>query len=100
MRALLPALDRWIAEGSEPPRSRYGRVEEGTLLSPEKLGFPKLPGVNYSTRIHRAYRADYGPKFYDEGIVTHQPPKIGAPFPMLVAAVDSDGNETAPDNQR
>ncbi len=95
MRALVLALDRWAADGTAPPKSQYGRVEHGTLVTPEKLGFPKLPGVNYSTRIHRAYRADYGPQFYSQGIVTQEPPKIGPAFAMLVTAIDSDGNETA-----
>ena len=56
--------------------------------------FPKIPGVNFSTRIHKAYRADYGPQ-WKSGIVTLEPPKIGKAFPMLVAQVDADGNETA-----
>jgi hypothetical protein len=95
LRALLKALDRWVAEGVEPPSSRYPRIADSTLLTPEKLNFPKLPGVNYSTRIHKAYRADYGPKFYSAGIVSNQPPKIGKAFPMMVSAVDADGNERA-----
>jgi len=95
LRALLKALDRWVAEGVEPPPSRYPRIADGTLVTPEKLNFPKISGVNYSTRIHRAYRADYGPKFVSDGIVSNEPPKIGKAFPMLVPAVDADGNEVA-----
>jgi len=95
MRALLRALNRWADSGEEPPPSRYGRIADRTLVAPEKLPWPKLPGVTYSTRIHKAYRADYGPRFYSEGIVDNQPPKIGEAFPMLVPAVDADGNETA-----
>jgi hypothetical protein len=95
LRALLLALDRWVADGVEPPASRYPRIADGSLVAPEKLGFPKIPGVNYSTRIHAAYRADYGPKFISDGIVSNQPPKIGSAFPMLAPAVDADGNETS-----
>jgi hypothetical protein len=95
LRALLLALDRWVADGVEPPASRYPRIADGTLVAPEKLNFPKIPGVNYSTRIHAAYRADYGPKFISDGIVSNQPPKIGNAFPMLAPAVDADGNETS-----
>ena len=95
LRALLLALDRWITDGVEPPPSRYPHIADGTLVAPEKLGFPKIPGVHYSTRIHKAYRADYGPKFVSDGITSNQPPKIGKPFAMLVPAVDADGNEVS-----
>ena len=95
LRALLVALDRWVAGGVEPPLSRYPHIADGTLVTAEKLNFPKIPGVNYSTRIHKAYRADYGPQFLSDGIVSKQPPKIGSAFPMLVPAVDADGNETS-----
>ena len=45
--------------------------------------------------MHRAYRADYGPSFSTEGVVTIEPPKIGAAFPILVPQVDADGNGVA-----
>ena len=93
MRALLKAMDRWVEDGSQPPANNYPRIDQGTLVAPEKLRFPKLAGVNFSARTHRAYRADYGPMFRSEGIVTVEPPKIGSSFPMMVPAVDEDGNE-------
>ena len=84
-----------MTDGVEPPPSRYPHIADGTLVAPEKLGFPKIPGVHYSTRIHKAYRADYGPKFVSDGITSNQPPKIGTAFAMLVPAVDADGNEVS-----
>ncbi|MDA2934429.1 hypothetical protein MYX82_08800 [Acidobacteria bacterium AH-259-D05] len=93
MRALLSAMDRWVSNGSRPPASRYPRLDQGTLVKAEDLNFPKLPGLNFSTRLHKAYRADYGPRFRNEGVVTQQPPTIGKPFPVMVPAVDEDGNE-------
>ena len=93
MRALLQAMNRWAAEGSEPPASRYPRIADATLLHPEKLAFPEIPGVSTSTRVHRAYRVDYGPRFVTDGVITREPPEVGNPFPILVASVDSDGNE-------
>ena len=86
-------MDRWTDEGTEPPESQYGLIEKGTLVTPENLDFPKIPGVERSTRIHKAYRADYGPKFRSEGIVTEEPPEIGRAYPMMVPAVNEDGNE-------
>jgi hypothetical protein len=95
MRALLIAMHRWIADGVEPPPSAYPRVADGTLVAPEQLAFPRLAGVNVATVPHRAYRADYGPDFITKGIVTKEPPAIGAAFPILVPQVDADGNERA-----
>ena len=95
MRALLKALDRWVADDVAPPASRYPRIADGTLVHAEDLAFPAIPGVKVSTLVHKAYRADYGPDFYTKGIVTQEPPKIGKAFPILVPAVDSDGNDRA-----
>ena len=94
-RALLLAMDEWSRGGAEPPPSRYPSVEEGTAVAAEDLAFPAVPGVATSDRVHYAYRADYGPRFADEGIVTKEPPEIGRRFPIRVSAVDADGNETA-----
>jgi Alpha/beta hydrolase domain len=95
MKALLLAMDRWTASGTEPPPSRYPRIADSTLVPPDRLKFPKVPGVTTSTAVHRAYRADYGPAFVTEGIVTVEPPRIGTAFPILVPQVDADGNGIA-----
>ncbi len=95
MKALLLAMDRWTANGTLPPPSRYPRVADGTLVPPDRLRFPKVAGVTTTTDGHRAYRADYGPRFATEGIVTQEPPRIGTAFPILVPQVDADGNGVA-----
>ena len=95
MKALLLAMDRWTASGAAPPPNRYPRISDGTLVPPDKLRFPKIAGVTTTTAVHKAYRADYGPRFANEGIVTVEPPRIGAAFPILVPQVDADGNGVA-----
>jgi hypothetical protein len=95
MRALLVSMDSWIREEEAPPESRYARVEEKTLVRPEELRFPSLPGVGTSSRVHQAYRASYGDRFRSEGIVTQEPPVIDGSYPLLVPAVNEDGNEKA-----
>ena len=95
MKALLVAMDRWTANGAAPPPSRYPHVSDGTLVPPDKLHFPKVAGVTTTTMVHRAYHADYGPKFVSEGVVTIEPPRIGSSFPILVPQVDADGNGVA-----
>ena len=95
MKALLLAMDRWTANGTAPPPSQYPHISDGTLVQPARLKFPKVPGVTTSTAVHRAYHADYGPKFASEGVVTLEPPRIGTAFPILVPQVDADGNGVA-----
>ena len=95
MRALLVALNNWIAGGKEPPASRYPRIDRGELVPLESVKFPKIPGVAFPARMHRAWRADYGPEFRTQGIVAYEPPRVGNPFPTLVPQVDADGNEIA-----
>ena len=97
MKALLLAMDRWTMSGAStaPPPSRYPRIADGTLVAPDRLRFPKLSGVATSTEVHRAYGVDYGPSFATEGVVTLEPPRVGAAYPILVPQVDADGNGTA-----
>jgi hypothetical protein len=96
MKALLVAMDRWTANGTAPPASRYPHIADGTLVAPDRLKFPKVPGVvTTSTGLQGAFRVDYGPKFATEGIVTLEPPRVGTAFPIMVPQVDADGNGLA-----
>jgi hypothetical protein len=95
MRALLVSMNQWITKGTEPPPSAYPRLDQGTLVSPDKLKFPKIPTVGVPTSAHKAYRVDYGPEFTSKGIVSQEPPRIGSAFATLVPQVDADGNELA-----
>jgi hypothetical protein len=45
--------------------------------------------------VPAAYRVDFGPRFRSHGIIDHEPPRVGSPFPVLQAQVDADGNETS-----
>jgi hypothetical protein len=51
---------------------------------------PNVPGPGTP---HKAYRADYGPEFLSKGIVSLEPPRVGAAYPILVPQVDPDGND-------
>jgi hypothetical protein len=94
MRALLVAMERWVSEGETPPPSAYPRVGNDTLVPPEVVRFPKIPGIEFPKRWHLAYRTDYGPE-WKKGIVANEPPKMaGKAYPILVSQVDTDGNET------
>jgi len=92
LRAALVNLDRWVTAGEAAPPSAYPRLDNGTAVLPERVAetFEKIPGVQFPTPIRRFARLDFGPQ---EGIATTVPPKVGAPYPRLVPAVDQDGNE-------
>jgi hypothetical protein len=94
-RALLVELVNWVEEDTAPPSSVYPRHADGTLVSPDALAFPEIPGVQAPAVIHEAYRMDYGPRWRQTGILRHQPPRIGPAYPSLVSQVDSLGNERA-----
>lgn len=95
MRSLLVAMNRWVTDGTAPPASALPRVDNGTLVTPDKLKFPSLAGVTVPAVPHKAYRADYGPDFTKKGIVSQEPPAIKSSYPILVPQVDTDGNELA-----
>ncbi len=93
-RALLVRLVAWVDADQAPPPSAYPRRADGTLAPISEVAFPSIPGLPFPEVIHVAYRADYGPRWH-EGIVDHQPPKLGDPFASLVSQVDALGNEVA-----
>jgi hypothetical protein len=51
--------------------------------------------VEVPTRPRYAYPLNFGPEFEKYGVVTNEPPKVGAPFALLVPQVDADGTDRA-----
>ncbi len=97
LRALLVALDHWVSDGTEPPASRYPRIDDGTLVDLQtfRQQFPRVPGVNLPDAYYEPARLDFGPRFHSEGIADVIPPKMGDSYRTLIPAVDADGNEIA-----
>jgi hypothetical protein len=94
MRALLLALHRWARDGTVPPPSRYPKLADGTLTTPDRLAFPRIPGHAPVTGWYAAHRLEFGPEFA-RGIVSREPPAVGAAYRVLVPQVEADGNEIA-----
>lgn len=94
-RALLVQLVDWIEEDDAPLPSQYPKRSTGSLVSIDHLDFPDIPKVQTPDVVHEAYRTDYGARFRTDGVMTTQPPRLGATFPSLVSQVDSIGNEVA-----
>jgi hypothetical protein len=65
---------------------------DGTLTSPDKAGWPTVPGVRLPQSPMTTYRLDFGPE-WSKGRVTIEPPKLGAAFVSRVPAVDDAGND-------
>jgi hypothetical protein len=57
-----------------------------------EYALPAIPDVHRPHEANEAWHLDFGPQ-WREGILSLQPPKVGAPFPVLVPQVDADGNE-------
>jgi hypothetical protein len=93
LRALTVRLLNWVEGRRDPPPSVYPRVSDGTLVPVAGLAFPALPGVSVPEVVHEAYRLDFGPRWWTEGIIGREPPGVGAAFPARVPQVDGLGNE-------
>jgi Alpha/beta hydrolase domain len=94
LRALLARLVEWVVDGRTPPPSAHPTLAARTLVSLDALSFPRVPDLKAPGVIHQAHRVDYGAS-WGAGIITREPPGVGAPFPSLVSQVDADGNEIA-----
>jgi Alpha/beta hydrolase domain len=97
-RAHLAALDRWVADGIEPPPSAVPRPDDGTAATRE-IVLASLPGLDDFTPPTPAALLgmppiDLGPD--SECGVGRFPPEVTGPArPCYVSAVDDDGNEVA-----
>jgi hypothetical protein len=85
VRALLVALDEWVVSGKEPPPSRVPTLAAGTLVEPDKTGFPAVPGATVVTVTNRVT---------PPGDWVH-PKRADKAYRTLVCKVDADGNEAA-----
>ena len=94
-RALLAAMQAWLASGTEPPPSVYPRLGAAQLTHLSGLKFPAIPydnGVVTPPKHPRmARRLDFGRDFDGLGIITQEPPEVKAAYPLLVPQVDADG---------
>jgi hypothetical protein len=83
-----------VRDGVEPPPSAVPRLADGTAVPAEttEKTFTAIPGVRFPDQIGHPVRLDFGPDA-ERGICTTLPPKAGAPYATVVAAVDADGNE-------
>jgi hypothetical protein len=85
IRALLVALDEWVATGREPPPSRLPRIADGSLVRAEAVEWPKFAPLVPPCAPNDVVALD--------NWTDPQPPSRS--WPALVPQVDADGNEVA-----
>jgi hypothetical protein len=85
LRALLVALDDWVAHGRQPPPSAVPTLADGTLVEASALGFPSIPEVLVAGASNRIAP----PGDWVDPVAS---PRAWRP---LVCKVDGDGNELA-----
>jgi len=97
IRAFLINLDRWVAEGVEPPPNAFPRLSDGTAATREEVlaQLSKLPGLTPldPDQLPTLTRIDLGPDAARG--VGRFPAVSGSPYRSYVSAVDADGNEVA-----
>jgi hypothetical protein len=95
MRALLVALEQWVAEGTPPPASRVPTIAAGTAVVDDTVKFPAIKGV---TLVRTGSR--FGPltDWIDppgSGSAGGATLASGQFYGTRVPRVDADGNETS-----
>ena len=97
LRNLLVRLDEWVVDGRAPPPSAHPTIKDGTLIPPEALEFPAIPGVNPNpVSLHNP--RDFlwrGPGFDYTRVsgILQEPPVPVVRYRVLLPQVDADGNE-------
>jgi hypothetical protein len=98
--SLLVAMAKWIADGKEPPASRYPRIADGSLVASHTdrginpAAWNPLEGVNHPSAIYRPAAADYGSRWEREGIIDSHPQVAIGYYNPLVPAVNLDNNDS------
>jgi hypothetical protein len=95
VRAALLNLDRWVADGTEPPPSVFPRIADGTAITPEEAlaQYRAIPGAVVADPERRlmVWRTDVGPEAASG--VMQVPAHLGERYQNYVSALDADGNE-------
>ncbi len=91
MNAQLENLRRWVVDKIAPPPT-IAPVLGSTLVAATDLKFPAIPGIRVPTNPPPLWQLGMGRGYARKGIIT-EPVHVGARYPLLVPAVDVDGNE-------
>ncbi len=99
--SLLVAMYDWVANGIEPPASRYPKIADGTLVESHQNGrinqavWKPIEGINHPEAIYQPAYVDYGDNWRTGRIVEQHPEQADTFYKPLVPAVNSDNNDFA-----
>ena len=99
--SLIVAMYDWVAEGVEPPASRYPRIADGTLVPSHIDGeinsraWQPLAGINHPGSMYQPQHTGYGDRWDSERIIDTHPEYSDHAYGALVPAVDADNNDLA-----
>jgi hypothetical protein len=105
-RALFVALEDWVVRDTAPPPSQTPRIDNGTLVRPDRVAYPvmrglawpvagvatPIPAFQYLTRFNDFPLFDFGPRYVpqdESGIADYLPPYYtNKDYAILVPQVD------------
>ena len=97
IRALLVALQAWVAKDHEPPESDYSTLQHHSLVPLNQFVFPTIPTVTDPHGVFNTRTVYFRGQRYDaddvSGIISVEPPVPVKTYPALVPQVDADGND-------
>ncbi|MDD9958807.1 MAG: alpha/beta hydrolase domain-containing protein [Gammaproteobacteria bacterium] len=97
--SLVVAMYDWVAEGKEPPASRYPRIEDDSLVASHvddrinRAAWNRLNGVNHPSAIYKPSHNNYGSRWDEERIIDEHPTASDHLYNALVPAVGADNND-------
>lgn len=91
MSAQLENLRLWAGDNIPPPAS-VAPLPGSTLIAASEMKFPAIPRIRLPTNPPPLWQLDLGRAYVSKGKL-REPPRLGARYPLLVPAVDIDGNE-------
>ena len=97
--SLVAAMVDWVAEGKEPPPSRYPRIADGTLVPSHIDGqinsaaWNPLDGYNHPGGIYQPIHASYGARWASDRIIDQHPQYSDHFYTTLVPKVDANNND-------
>ena len=97
--SLVVAMYDWVAEGKEPPASRYPRIDDSSLVVSHvdgrinRAAWNRLNGISHPSEIYRPSHNNYGSRWIEERIIDEHPMTSEHFYNPLVPAVDADNND-------
>ena len=94
--ALVVALEQWVKHNTAPPETSVPKIADGTLVEPNDLKLPKVPGLTYEALYNGSGDRDFGPRVKNNaGVIDLLIPVTRATHKVMVPQVDNIGNDIA-----